>query len=180
VNLDSPTTSTIPFRLERVGVLMRPLPGEALETEGVLNPATAWSPAGDLYLYPRLVSEGNVSRVGRAKVVIEGGIPVDVERDGVVLQADRGWEHGTGHGGVEDPRITWIPSLGLNVMTYVAFGPLGPKPALAVSADGSEWRRLGPIMFAYVDELDTDLNLFPNKDVVFFPEPVPRPEGTAC
>lgn len=180
MNLDSPTTSTIPFRLERVGVLMRPLPGEALETEGVLNPATAWSPAGDLYLYPRLVSEGNVSRVGRAKVVIEGGIPVDVERDGVVLQADRGWEHGTGHGGVEDPRITWIPSLGLNVMTYVAFGPLGPKPALAVSADGSEWRRLGPIMFAYVDELDTDLNLFPNKDVVFFPEPVPGPDGTAC
>jgi predicted GH43/DUF377 family glycosyl hydrolase len=62
-------------------------------------------------------------------------------------------------------------------MTYVAFGPLGPKPALAVSADGRSWRRLGPICFEYADELDTDLNLFPNKDVVVFPEVVPDPDG---
>ena len=26
-----------------------------------------------------------------------------------------------------------MPSLGVHVMSYVAFGPLGPKPALAVS-----------------------------------------------
>jgi predicted GH43/DUF377 family glycosyl hydrolase len=62
-------------------------------------------------------------------------------------------------------------------MTYVAFGPLGPKPALAVSVDGQSWRRLGPICFEYADELNTDLNLFPNKDVVVFPEVVPDPDG---
>ncbi len=65
-------------------------------------------------------------------------------------------------------------------MTYVAFGPLGPKPALAVSTDLRHWQRLGPIQFQYVHELDTDLNLFPNKDVVYFAEPVPDPAGVLC
>lgn len=170
-------TIDIPYIVERIGVLMHPDPSDPMEAEGVLNPATAWGQDGELYLYPRLVAAGNVSRVGRARVIIENGVPVGVERLGIALEADRGWERGTGHGGVEDPRITWIPSLGLNVMTYVAFGPLGPRPALATSADGIEWKRLGPVQFAYEDELDTDLNLFPNKDVVFFPEIVKDPNG---
>ena len=33
------------------------------------------------------------------------------------------------------------------------------------------------MQFAYEDTLDTDLNLFPNKDVVFFPEVVSGPNG---
>lgn len=170
-------TVQIPFVIERLGVLMRPDPAEANEADGVLNPATAWGPDGELYLYPRLVAAGNVSRVGRARVIITDGVPTGVERLGVVLEADRGWEHGQHHGGVEDPRITWIPSLDRHVMTYVAFGPLGPRTALAVSTDGVKWDRLGPVQFAYEDSLDTDLNLFPNKDVVFFPEVVPGPDG---
>lgn len=170
--------STLGYRIERLGTLMRPEPGNDLEVEGVLNPATAWVD-GELYLYPRLVSAGNVSRIGRARVTIEDGAPVGVTRLPVVLEADRSWEHGAEHGGVEDPRITTIDALGVHVMTYVAFGPLGPKPALAVSRDGVEWTRLGPIQFAYDDRLDTDLNLFPNKDVVYFPEPVPDPDGVA-
>jgi predicted GH43/DUF377 family glycosyl hydrolase len=151
-------------------------PGEPLEREGVLNPATAWHD-GELYLFPRLVAEANFSRIGRARVVIEDGTPVRVERQGTVLEPDRAWERGTNHGGVEDPRITFIPSLGIHVMTYVAFGPIGPHPAIAVSSDLTTWTRLGPIQFSYVDELGTDLNLFPNKDVVFFPEVVPDPDG---
>lgn len=170
------TSPTLGYRIERLGTLMRPQPDNALESEGVLNPATAWID-GSLFLYPRLVAEGNVSRVGRAAVVIEGGRPVGVERLAVVLEADRAWEHGENHGGVEDPRITRIDVLGVHVMTYVAFGPLGPRPAVAVSTDGVAWTRLGPLQFGYEDELDTDLNLFPNKDVVFFPEPVPDPNG---
>lgn len=171
-------TIDIPYTLERIGVLMRPDPADANEAEGVLNPATAWNADGILYLYPRLVSAGNVSRVGRARVEFTDGVPTGVRREGVALQADRGWEHGVEHGGVEDPRNTWIPSLGLNVMTYVAFGPLGPRAALAISRDGVDWTRIGPIQFGYEDALDTDLNLFPNKDVVFFPEVVPAPDGT--
>ena len=170
----------VPYTLTRLGTLMEPDPADPLEADGVLNPASAWGPDGGLYLYPRLVAAGNVSRIGRARVRIEAGRPVGVQRLETVLEPERGWEHGTGHGGTEDPRITHIPALGVHVMTYVAFGPLGPVPALAVSADGVTWRRLGPIRFAYDDALDTDLSLFPNKDVVLFPEPVPGPDGRPC
>lgn len=152
-------------------------PHNPLEAEGVLNPATAWGDNGKLYLYPRLVGRGNVSRIGRGEVLISEGVPIGVERKDPVLGPDRGWEHGNRHGGTEDPRITTIPALGVHVMTYVAFGPLGPVPAVALSRDGIAWQRLGPLHFAYQDALDTDLNLFPNKDVMFFPEAVPGPHG---
>ena len=170
-------TSTVPYRLSRVGVLMSPDAGEPLEVEGVLNPATAWSTDGDLLLYPRLVAAGNVSRIGRARVILDDGVPTGVERQGVALAPDRPWEHGVRHGGVEDPRITPIPSLGAHVMTYVAFGPLGPRPAVAISRDLERWTRLGPFQFAYDDALEVDLNVYPNKDVLFFPEVVPDPDG---
>ena len=167
----------VPYRLTRLGVVMRPDPSVAFEAEGVLNPASGRTPDGRLWLLPRLVAAGNVSRVGLAEVVVDGGVPVGVRRDSVVLSPDAGWERGHGHGGVEDPRTTWIPALGRHVMTYIAFGPLGPKPALAVSEDLRTWRRLGPVHFAYQPDLDTDLNLFPNKDVVFFPDLVTAPDG---
>lgn len=170
--------SPVPYRLTRVGVVMTPEPGNADEAEGVLNPASGRGPDGQLYLLPRLVAEGNVSRVGIARVVIEDGVPVSVEREGIVLQPDRGWERGVGNAGTEDPRTTWIEALGLHVMTYVAYGPLGPRTAVAVSEDLREWKRLGPAMFRYQDDLDMDLNLFHNKDTVFFPEPVTAPDGT--
>ena len=167
----------VPYELTRLGVIMTPEAGNELEAEGVLNPASGYAPDGDLYLLPRLVAAGNVSRVGLARVVLDGGVPVGVERQGVVLAPDAGWECGAGSSGTEDPRVTWLAALGLHVMSYVAFGALGPRPALAVSEDLRDWRRLGPLHFVYQPELDLDLNLFPNKDVVFFPEPVPGPDG---
>ncbi|TDL45613.1 glycoside hydrolase family 130 protein [Microbacterium oleivorans] len=172
------TTEThVPYRLTRVGVVMTPAQGDPNEVEGVLNPGSGRGPDGELYLLPRLVAEGNVSRVGLARVVIEDGVPTSVEREGVVLEPDRGWERGVGNAGVEDPRVTRIETLGLHVMTYVAYGPLGPRTAIAVSSDLREWRRLGPALFRYQDDLDMDLNLFHNKDTVFFPEPVTAPDG---
>jgi len=170
-------TTTFPYALTRAGVIMTPEDGNVLEAEGVLNPATGHAPDGTLYLLPRLVAEGNVSRVGLAKVVIEDGTPVGVEREGIVLEPDRGWERGAKNSGVEDPRVTFIPSLGLHVMTYVAYGPLGPRTAVATSVDLREWTRLGPALFTFDDSLDMDLNLFHNKDTVFFPEPVTAPDG---
>jgi predicted GH43/DUF377 family glycosyl hydrolase len=169
--------SGFPYRLERLGVLMRPDPDAPFEAEGVLNPASGRGPDGVLWLLPRLVAKGNVSRVGLAEVIVTGGVPVGVRREAVVLSPDAGWEHAHTHGGVEDPRTTWMPDLGLHLMTYIAFGPLGPRPALAVSEEMRTWRRLGPIHFEYAEDLDADLNLFPNKDVVFFGSPVPGPDG---
>ena len=169
--------TTVPYTLNRLGVVMAPDPDDPLEAMGVLNPGSGRTPDGRLHLLPRIVADGNVSRVGFAEVVLRDGVPVGVERRGVVLAPDAGWERGATNAGVEDPRVTWVPSLGVHVMTYVAFGPLGPRLALAVSDDLERWRRLGPVQFTYQPDLDTDLCLFPNKDAVFFPEPVPDPDG---
>ena len=176
--MTSSISTDVGYRLTRLGVIMRADPDSPFEVEGVLNPASGRTADGRLWLLPRLVAEGNVSRVGLAEVIVENGVPVGVRRDGVVLAPDAGWERSHEHAGVEDPRTTWIPSLGVHVMTYVAFGPFGPKPALAVSDDLRKWRRLGPMHFDYQPDLDADLNLFANKDVVWFPEPVPAPDGT--
>ncbi len=169
--------TTVPYTLKRLGVLMEPDPSEEWEAEGVLNPASGRAPDGTLYLLPRLVAAGNVSRVGIAEIEVRDGVPAAVTRRGLALAPDEGWERGKANAGVEDPRTTWLPDLGVHVMTYVAYGPLGPRLALAVSEDVRHWRRLGPVQFGYQPDLDTDLNLFPNKDAVFFPEPVPGPDG---
>lgn len=173
-------TVGFPYRLTRTGVLMRPDRADPHEEEGVLNPAAAWAPNGRLVLFPRVVAKGNYSRIAVADVVIQDGVPVGVERRGIALAPDRSWERGSDHGGVEDPRVTWVAELGLYLMPYVAFGPVGPRPALATSPDLETWTRLGPIQFRYEDRLDTDLNLFPNKDLAWFPEPVPGPDGSPC
>ena len=171
------SNDTFPYALHRAGVVMSRTPGDPLEVEGVLNPAAGRGPDGQLYLLPRVVAAGNVSRVGLAQVIISDGVPVGVQRLGVVLEPDRSWERAADHSGVEDPRVTWIEALGVFVMTYVAYGPLGPRTAVAVSPDLREWVRLGPVHYAYDDELGHDLNLRQNKDTTFFPEPVVAPDG---
>lgn len=167
-----------PYKLERLGVVMEPLLGEPREVEGVLNPASARAPDGDLYLFPRMVAQGNFSRIGRARVRFDAsGRPSGVERLGVVLEPDEAWEQNPVTAGVEDPRITFIDNLDAYVMAYAAYGPLGPRIGLAVSRDLVSWERLGPVSFAYQPSLLTDLNLYSNKDAMFFPEPVPGPDG---
>ncbi len=166
-----------PYRLDRVGVVMTPEPDDPREALGVLNPAIARH-GGDVFLFPRLVAEGNRSRIGRARVVFDsGGVPVGVQRMGVVLEPEEAWELRSTGGGVEDPRITYLPGLQRFVMTYAAFGPFGPRIGLAVSRDTEHWTRLGPVSFAYDPTLETDLNLYPNKDALLFPEPVTDPSG---
>ena len=56
------------FKLQRMGIVMEPQPGNAQEVEGVLNPAAVRGPDGELYLFPRLVARGNYSRIGMARV----------------------------------------------------------------------------------------------------------------
>ena len=173
------SSTAFPYRLERVGVLMTSQRDDPLEAEGVLNPASGIGPDGALYLLPRLVAAGNVSRVGLARVLLTDGVPTGVVREGVVLEPARSWEQGARGRGVEDPRVTWIDALGRYVMTYVAYGPLGSRTAVATSTDLRSWDRLGPVRYRYDDLQDLDLNLYPNKDTAFFPEPVNAPDGTA-
>ncbi len=165
-----------PYRLERDGLLMSPDPTDPLEVEGVLNPAAGWS-GGELFLLPRLVSAGNVSRIGLARVRVDGGRPVGVTRLGVVLEPTMTWESGPLNAGVEDPRVTWLPALQQHVMTYVSYGPTGPRTALAVSSDLQEWHRLGPVTYRWDADSEVDLNLYHNKDAVFLPGPVTAPGG---
>ena len=103
---------TVPYTLTRVGVLMTPEPGNELEAEGVLNPATGHTPDGSPVPAAATGCSGNVSRVGLAAVELTDGVPTGVRREGVVLAPDEGWERGLNNAGVEDPRVTWIPSLG--------------------------------------------------------------------
>jgi len=163
--------------MERLGLLMAPTPGDPAEALGVLNPATARR-GEDVLLFPRLVAAANYSRIGRARVAFDAaGIPVDVERLGLALEPREPWEVHAGGGGVEDPRITFVPRLGRWLMTYIAYGPFGPRIGLAASTDLDRWERLGPVSFAYDPGLATDLNLYPNKDALLFPEPVVDPSG---
>jgi predicted GH43/DUF377 family glycosyl hydrolase len=120
------------WTLRRLGVLMTPDLSDPREAWGVLNPACARGRDGQLYLFPRLVAERNFSRVGRVRVLFDDqGTPVAVERLGVVLEPDEAWEINTTTAGVEDPRITFPPSLDLYVMAYAATGRSMP---------GSAWR----------------------------------------
>src|SRR5919108_1177808 len=126
-----------PQHLRRLGVVMEPDPADLREAEGVLNPAVARGPDGQLYLLPRLVAPGNYSRIGLARVVFDRhNTPVGVERLGMALEPQEPYElNSKTGGGVEDPRVTYLAEQGLYVMTYTAFGPDGARIAAAVSRD---------------------------------------------
>jgi beta-1,2-mannobiose phosphorylase / 1,2-beta-oligomannan phosphorylase len=157
----------VTYKLERLGVVMERDESDPREAWGVLNPASARGPDGELYLFPRLVAQGNYSRIGRARVVFADGRPTGVERLGIALEPEESWESK----GVEDPRVTLLAALGLWVMAYTAYGPAGPRVAVATSADLVRWERLGLATF------DGELDGFDNKDATYFPEAVPTPGG---
>ena len=83
------------FALQRLGMLMEPEPGNPQEVEGVLNPAAARGPDGQLYIFPRLVARGNYSRIGIARVRFnEAGNPAGAERLGIALEPEADYERG--------------------------------------------------------------------------------------
>lgn len=171
------TTAYAPtISLQRLGVVMRGDDTNPDEAWGVLNPATARSQSGELFLFPRIVADGNLSRIGIARVLFDDeGIPRGVERLGYALEPDMWYERNPRTAGCEDPRITFIPALGLYVMAYSAYGPRSSRVALATSPNLMDWTRLGLVKFA--DERGIDWNIFDNKDAFFFPEPVAAPDG---
>jgi beta-1,2-mannobiose phosphorylase / 1,2-beta-oligomannan phosphorylase len=158
-------------------LVIEPEPGNPYEVEGVLNPAAARGPDGELYLFPRLVGRGNYSRVGIMRVQFDtAGDPVGVERLGVALEPTAEYElRPDGSGGCEDPRVTFVEALGRYVMTYTAFSPNGPRIALAVSRDLLTWERLGLATFEPYNTLEFDG--VDNKDAAFFPEAIQIADG---
>jgi predicted GH43/DUF377 family glycosyl hydrolase len=156
---------------------MEPDLADPHEAAGVLNPAVARGPDGQLYLLPRLVAAGNYSRIGLARILCAPcGTPTGVQRLGVVLTPQAPYElNPTSGGGVEDPRVTYLAARGPYVMTYTAWGPSGPRIAAAVSRDLVHWRRMGLVQFARLQGLD--LATVDNKDGLLFPEPVSAPDG---
>lgn len=176
-------TAQLP-RVERLGVIMRPDPARADEVEGVLNPGAARGPDGNLYLFPRLVGEKNFSRIGIARVLFnDEGDPVGVERLGYALEPEESYElrPREGTGGCEDPRVTFVEPLRLYVMAYVAWGPHGPRIALAVSEDCLQWERLGLVDFQpdVAAEYRVNFNNYDNKDAAFAPDVLKLRDSTA-
>ncbi len=165
------------FRLTRLGLIMEPEPGNPQEIEGVLNPAAARGPDGNLHLFPRLVARGNYSRIGIARVLFnDDGDPSGVERLGIALEPEADYERqADGIGGCEDPRITFVEPLGQYVMAYTALSSRGPRIALAVSEDLFHWRRLGLATFEPYEGIE--FNGVDNKDASIFPVAVPDPSG---
>ena len=167
-----------PLVLRRLGTVMEPEPGNPNEVEGVLNPAAARGPDGNLYLFPRLVAAGNYSRIGIARVQFNGdGDPTGVERLGIALEPEAEYAlRPDGGGGCEDPRVTFVEPLGSYVMTYTGFSPEGPRIALAISKDLFHWQRMGLVSFTnYHDGRDPDG--VDDKDASLFPVAIPNPSG---
>ena len=155
---------------------MEPEPGNPHEVEGVLNPAAARGPDGQLYLFPRLVARGNYSRIGIARVKFnQRGDPCGVERLGIALEPEADYERRSDGGGCEDPRITFVEPIRHYVMTYTALSLAGPRIALAMSEDLFHWERIGLATFAPyhgIDFVHVD-----NKDASIFPVAIPNHAG---
>ncbi len=157
--------------------MIEPEPGNPPEIEGILNPAAARGPDGELYLFPRLVARGNYSRIGIVRVNFDNaGDPAGIERLGIALTPEADYERRPdGSGGCEDPRITFVEPLKHYVMTYTALTPNGPRIALAVSEDLFRWRRLGLATFEPYEGLD--FVHVDNKDASLFPIAIPNHAG---
>jgi beta-1,2-mannobiose phosphorylase / 1,2-beta-oligomannan phosphorylase len=96
---------------------------------------------------------------------------------GYALEPNESWERNIRTAGCEDPRITFVNALGKYIMAYTAYGPLGPRIALACSENLLTWHRIGPVQFTYMQGLHVDFNLYDNKDACLFPQPVRDPHG---
>lgn len=166
--------ATLDVRVERLPLVIEPN-GDPTEAGGILNPAAARAPGGELVIYPRCVAEGNISRVGTIRARVSGD-SFEGERLDFALEPEAPYELRPHPGyGCEDPRVTYIAVLKAYVMTYTAFGPDGPRIALAISEDAYNWQRLGLVKFAGTANVVGD-----DKDGAFFPEPVLSPRGRRC
>lgn len=175
--------------VERLGVVASPQ--SVFQEEGVLNPAVYQDREGNLVVMMRSVAKGNQSRLEMIRQPWENGKPrtdaagneAPFERVGFALVPQASYERRRrigesgkvefiGGEGCEDARVTYIKQLDRYLMCYTAFGPEGPRIALAWSHDGYKWHRIGLL------QIPEEFGLHPDdKDAAFFPEPVLSPKG---
>ena len=165
------------FQLDRLGVIAEPLASDPREAWGILNPGAARGRDGQMYLFPRVVAEGNFSRIAIARVSFDAqGQPAGIERLGYALEPTEPYERNPkSGGGCEDARVTYLRPLDLYVMTYTAYTLLGPRIAVAVSQDLFTWERLGLLRFA--PGCPVDFSSYGNKDGLFFPDVLTDEQG---
>lgn len=164
------------IKMKRLGVIMEPEPGNEQEAGGVLNPAAVRAKDGHLYLFPRIATKNNYSRIAIARVKFnEAGDPAGVERLGIVLEPEAHYEKHPNGGGCEDPRISYVEPLEQYVMTYTAFSAEGPRIALAQSKDLFHWERLGLATYSSYESIE--FNGVYNKDGCVFPSAIHSQSG---
>lgn len=165
------------FTLTRLGVVAEPEPDHPDEAWGILNPGAARGRDGQLYLFPRVVAEGNYSRIAIARVKFDvAGVPTSIERLGYALEPSEPYERNPkSGGGCEDARVSYLQPLDRYVMAYTAYTLLGPRIALAISKDLFSWERLGLLRFA--PSCPVDFNAYGNKDGLYFPDALTDEHG---
>jgi predicted GH43/DUF377 family glycosyl hydrolase len=166
--MEGAAIASLEVRVHRLGMVLEPS-GDPVDAEGILNPATARARDGKLLLYPRMVAPGNCSRIGIFEAAgdrfVQAGFALEPQAPYELRDASGGY-------GCEDPRVTFVPLLDSYVMAYTAYGPQGPRIAVALSRDGYAWERLGLVDFSA-----PGLPCGDDKDGAFFPEPVFSPSG---
>ncbi len=169
--LSTPLPVSLEVRVERLGIVLEP-DASPEEADGVLNPAFTRARDGAALLYPRAVQSGNISRIEVVALRDRNG-GRGIERLGYALEPQAAYELRAQPGyGCEDARVTFVPVLDEYLMAYTAFGPDGPRVAIARSSDARAWERLGLVSFEHAGATAGD-----DKDAAFFPEPVISPEG---
>ena len=124
-----------------------------------------------------LCATAELDTTNAKEVIFDNDRPVGVRRLGYALEPTESYEQNQHTAGCEDPRITFVEPLGYYVMTYTAYGPTGPRVALALSTDLMTWRRLGPVKFSFMPGYRVDFDLYDNKDAYLFPDLVRDPCG---
>lgn len=158
------------FTVTRHGPVLTPLGLEHNET-AVMNPSTFRDRQGKLLMVYR-----SVNPVGRSSS-IHLAVKTDkgFERLGVALKPEADYERNGRDGGegTEDARVTYVAELNVYLMAYTAYGPAGPRIAVASSPDGYVWTRVGLFQFPR----RADLASQDNKNGCFFSDVVLSPSN---
>jgi len=158
------------FKIERHGTVLLP---QGEEESAVMNPTTYLDRDGRLVAIYRAVNKKG--RSSSLRLATWNAQTKQFDRAGIALSPTAEYEKNGRDGGegCEDARVVFVKELDLYMMAYTAYGPAGPRQAIAFSKDGYTWERLGLVRFPDRQ----DLNSSDNKNGCFLPEMVLSPSN---